>query len=86
MRSPFLSQAVDDPRSAAQGDFLNGRTPGHNCNTRLRSLFEGLQNLNRAVPNHLAGESPKDRYSWCIRLSRLNFDCEVIRYRLVQVR
>ena len=35
--SPLVSPRVDDPRSGAQGDFLNGWTAGHN--TRMRSLF-----------------------------------------------
>ena len=35
--SPLVSPRVDDPRSGAKGDFLNGRTAGHN--TRMRSLL-----------------------------------------------
>ena len=46
-------------------------------------LFEILLDLNQVVPDHLAD---KRMIRWCIRLTRLTFVCEVIRYRLVQVR
>ena len=65
----------------------------------VRYFFEILSDLNQAVPNHLADESqtrwpdtPPDHphhrrmVRWCIRLTRLNLVCEVVRYRLVQVR
>ena len=46
------------------------------------SFFEILSDLNQAVPNHLAHRWCR----WCIRLTRLTLVCEVIQYRLVQVR
>ena len=64
-------------------------------------FLEFLPDLKQAVPNHLADESqtrrqdtPPDHLNrlrgkmvrWCIRLTRLTLACEVIRYRLVQVR
>ena len=42
-----------------------------------KCFFEILSDLNQAVPNHLADGS---------QLTRLTLVCEVIRYRLVQVR
>ena len=47
-----------------------------------------MSDLNQAVPNHLAGErQTRQRVVWwCIRRTRLTLVCEVIRYRLVQVR
>ena len=43
-------------------------------------FFEILSDLSQAVPNH------QKMVRWCIRLTRLTLVCEVIRYRLVQVR
>ena len=48
-------------------------------------FFFFLSDLNQAVPNHLA-DAIRRMVRWCIRLTRLTLVCEVIRYRLVQVR
>ena len=56
------------------------------CGPPTRKVFFlVLSDLNQAVPNHLADES-QTMVRWCIRLTRLTLVCEVIRYRLVQVR
>ena len=88
-----------DTEEAPKGKtFVSVPTPIYPC-TCIQSnrpeylLFLVLSDLNQAVPNHLAGPSsgwsggPVVRMvRWCIRLTRLTLVCEVIRYRLVQVR
>ena len=60
--------------------------PFFNINFTFFFFFEILSDLNQAVPNHLADENQTRMVRWCIRLTRLTLVCEVIRYRLVQVR
>ena len=49
------------------------------CRPPTRFFFEILSDLNQAVPSWRM-------VRWCIRLTRLTLVCEVIRYRLAQVR
>ena len=80
----------------------DGEIEKGDCGPPTRKVFfEILSDLNQAVPNHLADESQTRQpdagrciightllriVQWCIRLTRLTLVCEVIRYRLVEVR